>query len=210
MRESAKPFSQACENNKRFILDRIIDQFEPGNLVLEIGSRTAQHVTFFAQMMPRVTWIPTDIPENMATLMDCLEGHQCENITAPMALDVTQTPWPIRAASALDKSAGVDGVFTANTLHIMPLSAVECFFRGVGQVLKSDGKLCVYGPFKYDGKFTTPSNAAFDTSLKQTHPESGLRDFEHVNALAAAQKLYLVADHSMPANNQLLVWQMRK
>ena len=91
----------------------------------------------------------------------------------------------------------------------MSLLAVEYFFRGVGKVLRSGGKLCVYGPFKYNGKFTTHSNAAFDTNLKQTNPESGLRDFEHLNASAAAQKLYLVADHDMPANNQLLVWQMR-
>ena len=76
-----KRFSQACENNKRFILDRINDQFLPGSTVLEIGSRTAQHVTFFAQMLPQVRWLPSDTPENMATLIECLDGHQGENIT---------------------------------------------------------------------------------------------------------------------------------
>ena len=198
-----KPFSQACENNKRFILDRISDQFLPGRTVLEIGSRTAQHVTFFAHKMPQVRWLPSDIPENMATLVECLDGHQCENIAAPVPLDVTQMPWPLSSAS-------VDGVFSANTLHIMPWIAVECVFLGVGRVLRPGGKLCVYGPFKYGGEFTTPSNAQFDATLRSQNAESGLRDFEHVTALADAQDLELLADHDMPANNQLLIWQARK
>lgn len=209
MLQSAKPFSQACENNKRFILGRIRDQFQSGNLVLEVGSRTAQHVIFFAQMMPQVRWFPSDIPENIATLVECLDGHQCENIAPPVALDVTENPWPFCAANSSEPNAGVDGVFTANTLHIMPWSAVECFFDGVGRVLRPGGKLCVYGPFKYDGEFTTPSNAQFDASLRTQSAESGLRDFEHVNSLAEAQNMALIADHGMPANNQLLVWRMR-
>lgn len=209
MLQPALPFSQACENNKHFILDRIKDEFLPGRTVLEIGSRTAQHVRFFAQQMPRVRWLPSDIPENMATLIDCLEGHQCENIAPPVALDVTQKPWPVIAADSLDPGAGVGGVFTANTLHIMSWSAVGCFFDGVGGVLRTGGKLCVYGPFKYDGEFTTTSNAQFDASLRSQNPDSGLRDFERVSALAEAQNMVLVADHDMPANNQLLVWRMR-
>ena len=209
MLQMAIPFSQACENNKRFILDRIKDQFRPGNLVLEIGSRTAQHVTFFAQMMPQVRWFPSDIPENMATLVACLDRHQCDNIAPPLALDVTKNPWPLSAANSSQPDAGVDGVFSANTLHIMPWSAVACFFDGVGRVLRSGGTLCVYGPFKYNGDFTTPSNAQFDASLRSQNAQSGLRDFEQVNALAEAQNMALIADHNMPANNQLLIWRMR-
>lgn len=198
-----KPFSQACENNKRFILSRIIDQFPAGSSVLEIGSRTAQHVTFFAQMMPDVRWLPSDIPDSMDTLTACLDRHQCANIASPVALDVTQADWHL-------PGAGVDGVFTANTLHIMPWLAVECFFEGVGRVLRPNGKLCVYGPFKYAGEFTTRSNAQFDANLRSQHAESGVRDFERVAALAEAQKMRIIADHAMPANNQLLIWQMRK
>lgn len=209
MLQSSKPFSQACENNKRFILDRIIDQFGAGDVVLEIGSRTAQHLSFFAQMMPLVRWLPSDIPENMGMLVECLDGQQSENIAPPIALDVTQNYWPVSAANASDPNAGATGVFSANTLHIMPWSAVECFFDGVGRVLRPGGTLCVYGPFKYGGKFTTPSNAQFDQSLKSQNAESGVRDFEHVTALAEAQNMGLISDHAMPANNQLLVWRSR-
>jgi nucleoside-diphosphate-sugar epimerase len=64
----------------------------------------------------------------------------------------------------------------------------------------------VYGPFRYRGAFTTASNADFDAMLRERDPASGVRDFEAVNALAEAAGLVLQADHSMPANNQLLVW----
>jgi hypothetical protein len=73
-------------------------------------------------------------------------------------------------------------------------------------VLEHGGVLAIYGPFKYGGRFTTESNAAFDAMLRERDPQSGLRDFEAVNELAEAAGLTLSADHAMPANNQLLVW----
>lgn len=210
MQPSTKPFSQSCENNKRVIFDRIKEHFKPGQRVLEIGSRTAQHVTFFAAELPLIRWLPSDIPDNMDTLRQCLDGYQQHNILPPISFDVTQDPWPVSTANPSDLSTGVDGVFTANTLHIMPFAAVECFFRGVGRVLRPRGTLCVYGPFKYNGQFTTSSNELFDTSLKSQYAESGIRDFERVNELAEAQQLELLHDYDMPANNQLLVWSMRR
>lgn len=66
--------------------------------------------------------------------------------------------------------------------------------------------LCIYGPFRYRGRYTSDSNAAFDEFLRGRDPHSGIRDFEAVDALARAQGLELIADHAMPANNQTLVW----
>lgn len=192
-----KPFSQACENNKQFILDIIRHEFRTGSRVLEIGSGTAQHACHFARALPGIQWLPSDVPENLAVVQAGLAGEDLPNIAPPIALDVAQQPWPVDA---------VDGIFSANTLHIMSEAHVECFFAGVQQVLRPGGCLCVYGPFKYGGDFTTPSNARFDQWLKERDPRSGVRDFERVDALARAAGLELRADHAMPANNQLLVW----
>lgn len=194
-----KPFSQACENNKQFILDVIRHEFSPGSVVLEIGSGTAQHVVHFAAAMPAVQWQPSDLPDNIPTVVAGLADCTLPNVAAPLALDVAQTRWPIDAA---------DGIFTANTLHIMPYAHVELFFQGVQRTLQPGGKLCVYGPFKYKGEFTTPSNARFDEWLKARNPLSGVRDFEQVAAWATSIGLQLRADHPMPANNQLLVWEL--
>lgn len=193
----SKPFSQACENNKQYILEKICAEFSAGSHVLEIGSCTAQHVTYFAEWMCSVQWQPSDLPENLPTLLAGLAGCTRGNVAAPLALDVSQPDWPL---------AQVDGIFTANTLHIMPYAHVEQFFHGVKRTLRPAGKLCVYGPFKYQGEFTSPSNARFDEWLKQRNPLSGVRDFEQIDTWARQAGLQLQVDYAMPANNQLLVW----
>jgi hypothetical protein len=56
------------------------------------------------------------------------------------------------------------------------------------------------------GAGSRPTATRPSTQCCASDPQSGLRDFEAVNALAEALGLALVADHAMPANNQLLVW----
>ena len=192
-----KPYSQACENNKRYILAVIDNYFNDGDRVLEIGSGTAQHVLYFARQMPGVTWLPSDTQESFPILQAGLEGERLDNLEQPLVLDVRRRPWPVQR---------VDGIFSANCLHIMAEEAMADFFAGAGDVLGPGGHLCVYGPFKYRGDFTTPSNAQFDQWLKARDPASGVRDFETAGALARAAGLEFVVDHDLPANNQLIVW----
>jgi hypothetical protein len=42
----------------------------------------------------------------------------------------------------------------------------------------------VYGPFRYDGRYTSDSNREFDRMLQDRDPNSGLRDIREVTALA--------------------------
>jgi hypothetical protein len=69
--------------------------------------------------------------------------------------------------------------------------------------------LCVYGPVRYRGDYTSASNAGFDRFLKARDPASGIRDFEALDELARAGGLAFHADHPMPANNQTLIWRSR-
>jgi cyclopropane fatty-acyl-phospholipid synthase-like methyltransferase len=196
----SKPFSQACENNKAPILEVIRQVFHGGSTVLEIGSYTTQHVRYFAEHLPGITWQPSDMPDSLSVMLAGLEGETFPNILPPQTLDVMQGPWP---------DTQVEGVFSANTLHIMSAEHVPYFFQGVGKVLQTGGRLCVYGPFRYQGNYTSDSNARFDEWLKERDPLSGIRDIETVNELATRNGLELLADHAMPANNQLLVWQKK-
>jgi hypothetical protein len=194
----SKPFSEACENNKAPILSVISEVFRTGTTVLEIGSYTTQHVQYFAEKLPGITWQPSDTKENLAIVKAGLEGVALENILSPVDLDVRDERWPITMA---------EGIFSANTLHIMPEYKIPYFFRGASMILAPRSCLCVYGPFKYEGKYTSASNEKFDNWLKTQDPASGIRDFEQMNSLAISAGMVLVADHDMPANNQLLVWQ---
>ena len=155
---------------------------------------------YFAAHLPQLSWQPTEMPPLPEVLGEHIRQANLPNLRAPLALDVRQLPWPATA---------VDAVFSANTLHIMSWDAVGHFFRGVGAAMTRGGVLCVYGPFRYGGQHTSASNADFDVWLKSRDPNSAVRDFEAVDALARAQHLQLTADHAMPANNRTLVWQRR-
>lgn len=194
-------FSAPADRNKQPLFDLLADLLRDLSTVLEIGSGTGQHALHFAENMPHLTWVPSDVADALVVLQAQCKANPRENICSPQELDVSALPWNIEA---LDSP--VDMVYTTNTLHIMSWESVEDFFTGVGQVLTETGYLVVYGPFKYAGEFTTPSNADFDLWLKARDPESGVRDFEAVNQLAKSVDLELQKDHAMPANNQCLIW----
>jgi len=189
--------SDACERNKAPILGVLATALAGCRRVLEIGSGTGQHAVYFAAHLPHLQWLPSELRENLPPLAERIRLEGGANLHAPIALDVREVPWPV---------AAVDAVVSANTLHIMDWPAVEAFFAGVGAVLAPSGVLCVYGPFRYGGEFTSASNAEFDRTLRARDPASGIRDFEALARLAAAQGLVFDADHAMPAHNRTLVW----
>ena len=192
------PFSPACENNKEPILGHLREVFAEVQEVLEIGSGTGQHAVWFATHLPWVTWQPTEIPASLAIPRPRCEASGLDNLRAPKALDVCDEPWSLPVP---------DGIFTANTLHIMPMSSVRAFFRALGAGAAVGTRLAVYGPFNYGGQYTSHSNAQFDASLRARAPHSGIRDSEEIDPLARAAGFWQCADHSMPANNRMLVWQ---
>jgi cyclopropane fatty-acyl-phospholipid synthase-like methyltransferase len=192
------PVSDACERNKEPILAVLRICLAERTQVLEIGSGTGQHAVHFARHLPHLTWHPTEQLGHLQDLAARIRLEGGANVRPPTVLDVRQVVWPARS---------VDAVFTANTLHIMSWAAVGALYRGVSQVLVAGGVLCIYGPFRYGGEYTSDSNREFDAMLQERDPLSGLRDIEALGELAASYGLSLVADHDLPANNRLLVFQ---
>ncbi|NOT12049.1 MAG: DUF938 domain-containing protein [Methylococcaceae bacterium] len=198
---SNKPFSQACENNKIPILQVIREVYRQPATVWEIGSGTGQHASYFASQLPHLIWQPTDREENIAGINAWRSEAQLANLNQPIALDVTQSVWPC---------AGIDALFTANTLHILSWQSVELMFAKLPYYLNPLALICIYGPFNYHGRYTSDSNARFDQWLKDRDPLSGIRESEAVFTLAESQGLRLLNDYAMPANNRLLVFQNRE
>lgn len=192
-----KPFSQACLNNRDPILQVLRRVFAQQHQVLEIGSGTGQHAVYFAEHLPHLHWQTSDLVENHEAILAWLDDYAGDNIAPPLELDVTQQDWPV---------SEFDAVFSANTAHIMPWEAVEQMFAGIPSVLQSGGILALYGPFNYNGTYTSESNRRFDGWLKAQAPHRAIRDFELINALAQRADLTLLEDNAMPANNRLLVW----
>lgn len=191
-----KPYADACDRNRGPILEVLRQHFADRHRVLEIGSGTGQHAVHFGAALPHLTWQTSECEPGLAGIRLWLEEAGLPNLPQPIALDVTGS-WP---------DARFDAVFTANTLHIMGWPEVRALFAALPQVLTGDAVLAVYGPFNYDGRFTSPSNAAFDEWLKQRSPRSGIRDFAAVDELARSIGFAPVEDRAMPANNRMLIW----
>ncbi|AOU97099.1 methylase [Acidihalobacter yilgarnensis] len=193
-----KPYSESSEQNRMPILAVLRRLFAASGRLLEIGSGTGQHAVYFSTDLPHLAWQPSDVAENLPGIRAWRDAAGLDNLLEPVVLDVRQRPWPIEAA---------DYVYSANTAHIMSWPAVGDFIAGVGEVLAPGGRFALYGPFNYGGQFTSESNARFDVWLKGRDPQSGVRDFEAVDALAIAAGLRLLEDIEMPANNRVLCWE---
>ncbi|MEC7663636.1 MAG: DUF938 domain-containing protein [Pseudomonadota bacterium] len=188
-------FSQAAENNKAPILAVLEDWLEPGARVLEVGSGAGQHALHFAASLPGLRWQPTERAETLPGLWRNILTYATANVLTPLDLDLATDSWPEHAA---------DCVYAANVLHIVSAELGAKLISGAAQVLVPGGVLILYGPYKYRGQFTTPSNADFDQWLKARDQSSGVRDFEWVCERAREAGFDFVEDRPMPANNQML------
>ncbi|BBN80051.1 methylase [Pseudoalteromonas sp. A25] len=191
-----KPFSQACENNKAPILSVIEPYLRHYDYVLEVGSGTGQHAVYFSEQLPHLRWQTSDREQNHGGICSWIEQSCAQNVLEPIRLDLNH-PWPVEQ---------VPVIYTANTLHIVSKVLVDKFFQSVKAHLANGGLLCIYGPFNYQGHFTSDSNAQFDAFLKANDSDSGIRDFEWINSLAQQAGLSLLKDQAMPANNRLLLF----
>jgi len=168
-------------------------------LVLEIGSGLGQHVLELARQLPWLRWQPSERPRFLGALRLMTATARLPNLLPPIPLDVNQ-PWPIRRA---------DGLFSANTVHVMPWRAVEALFAGAAAALVQGGCFCLLGPFSRNGYFMRREHRQFDAMLRARDPGLGLRDVGGVDALARAHGFALTVDRTMPDHSVALVWQRR-
>jgi SAM-dependent methyltransferase len=188
----------ATERNRDAILEVLRGVLPPTGLVLEIASGTGQHAVHFAAAMPGLTWQPSDPDADARASIAAWTAHAgLGNVRAPLALDVTQSPWPVERA---------DAMVCINMIHISPWTAAQALFAGAGRLLGEGGVLYLYGPYRRYDDHTAPSNAAFDAQLRATNPAWGVRDMEAVIALGEAVGLRCDEPVAMPANNFSLIF----
>ena len=190
-----RPYSQACENNKTPILAVLKQHCQAPGALLEIGAGTGQHAAWLSGQLPHLQWQPSDVAANLPYIRQW-QSDPGNRALPPLALDVAGE-WP---------AGHFDYLFTANTFHIMAEPLVEACIRKGCEHLTEDGKFLVYGPFNYQGQFTSDSNRQFDQRLREGDGDRGIRDQEWVVEQFARQQRHLLADHEMPANNRLLVF----
>jgi cyclopropane fatty-acyl-phospholipid synthase-like methyltransferase len=192
--------SPASERNKGPILEVLREEFRNARDVLEIGTGTGQHAVFFAEQLPHLIWQTSDLPENHDVIHARLARDALARVKPPLALDVEDAAPP---------SMSFDAVFSANTAHIMSIRAVQRMFALVGRILPDGGTFCLYGPFNFDGEFSSESNARFDASLRQRKASMGIRDIRDLDRFAEDVGMSRVRLYAMPAMNHIAVWKKR-
>ncbi len=193
-------WAESAEQNKTPIAETLSADLNAARSVLEIGSGTGQHAVHFAQLHSHLQWQPSEHPHNLTALRQNLSSQDLTNISPAIALDADDEQWP---------ALQCDLVYSANTLHIMPWTAVCQLFRNLGTVLAPTQRAFFYGPFAFSDRPLAPSNQHFDRYLHQQNPLSGIRCVDAMGEEAEAGGLFLEKAIEMPANNHILVWQRR-
>lgn len=182
------------------IIDKYIDLDKTLNL-FEIGSGTGEHAVYFSRFYKNITWQTSDSIDNHDDISSHIKHSNLKNVLPPIEY---------QAGSTVLKQVQYDLIFTANTLHIMSFDNVCSLLKDIANISKDGTVLFIYGPFKYNGMFTSESNEKFEGWLKDRSQLSGIRDFEKIEGLLKENSFDLLKDHKMPANNQLLVFKKSK
>ena len=193
-----KRHAPATARNTEPIGAVLADELPGTGTVLEIASGTGEHAAAFARRFPNLTWQPTErASHDLGSIRAYRADAGMENLAEPLVLDASSRRWSVTEAAAL---------LCVNMVHISPWTASEGLFAGAGEVLSAGSPLILYGPYREAGVETSPSNEAFDASLKARDPSWGLRRVADMDALAFANGFERTARHAMPANNLVLVY----
>ncbi len=192
--------TSAWERNGDPILDVLKTLFPQTGEVLELASGSGAHITYFAPHFAGLRFQPSDCDVGVFGAIIANRARSgATNVLDPLKVDLTAPDtWP-------KEDRLYDAILAINVFHLAPVSAAEGFAQIAAGVLKPSGVAAVYGPFKVDGRQTSPSNEAFDKHLRAAgHAGWGLKDVRDLETAAQKHRLVLRQRLNMPANNFLL------
>lgn len=193
----------AGQRNRDPILETLKSLFPKEEAhVLEFASGSGMHMHYFAPHFDHLQFHPSDMNEEVLPEIEKLTQESgLGNVRQPRQLDLTQPhTWP-------DVGEEFHAIYCINIFQVAPVSIADGMMQCASRVLADDGFLFIYGPFKVDGQYTTPSNEEFDRILRSANvPEWGLKDVADLNRAAEKHGMRLDRQIDMPANNFALVY----
>jgi len=198
-----KRHAPAAARNRDPILEVLRQILPERGVVLEVASGSGEHAAYFARHLPQLDWQPSDIDD---AAVQSIAAHRGEaalgNLRAPIQLDVRDDDW---GPEAID----IGAVLCINMIHIAPWRCCEALIDGAAARLGSGAPLVLYGPYRFGGVYTAPSNEQFDASLRQRDPNWGVRDVDDLERYANGSELDFETKFALPANNHVLVFRRR-
>ena len=193
----------AGKRNRGPILDVFKTLLPAEGNVLELASGSGQHINFFAPHFPALKFQPSDYDTDVfPAIRQNRDEAGNKNVLDPLKIDLTD---PATYPDATDRL--YDVIFVINIFQVAPVSIQDGIAALAARVLKPDGFVAIYGPFKIDGQYTTPSNAEFDKEILAAKvPEWGLKDVRDLERAAIRHGIVLKKQLNLPANNFILVF----
>jgi hypothetical protein len=194
----------AGNRNKDPILAAFKTLFPASGDVLELATGAGLHINYFAPNFPNIKFQPSDYD---VTVFDSIKAKRDavgnKNIADPIRIDLTDpTTFPDPATHRYD------AIFVINIFQVAPVAIAAGIAQLGASVLKDGGFIAIYGPFKVDGSYTTPSNEAFDKEILAAGvTEWGLKDVRDLEAAAAPFGLKFARKLDLPANNFILIFE---
>jgi cyclopropane fatty-acyl-phospholipid synthase-like methyltransferase len=193
----------AGNRNRDPILAVFKEIFPKSGSVLELASGAGNHINYFAPHFKELRFQPSDYDVDV---FETIKQKRAEagnaNVADPVKIDLTKSEtWP-------DPKDGLyDVIFVVNLFQVAPVAIADGIAQVAARVLTKDGFVAIYGPFKVDGKYTTPSNEAFDKEILAANvSEWGLKDVRDLEKAANAHGVALKKILDLPSNNFILIF----
>jgi hypothetical protein len=172
--------------------------------VLELASGSGMHINYFAPHFNHLHFQPSDRDiEVFDNIRKVTSEQGNDNIADPAHLDITKpetwfNPGPAKSFAA---------IFCINIFQVTPISIAGGMMQCAEHLLKDNGFLLIYGPFRFNGVFSTDSNRQFHETLSSAGvAEWGLKDVADLEKAAANHGMELKEKIEMPSNNFSLIF----
>jgi hypothetical protein len=190
------PHYPATLRNRDPILSVIQQHLPQSGSVLETASGTGEHLTYFAQNLPKIQWQPSDKIDDLFWAIQT-RSQNLPNVRLPQVIDVTKSN---------SLSQKYTAIFNINMIHIAPWESCQGLFELASTTIEDNGFVYMYGPYKRNGQHTSSSNETFDMNLRSQNPLWGVRNMEDVITIATQFGFIIRQIEAMPANNYSLVF----
>eukprot|EP00079_Xenopus_tropicalis_P030079 XP_012825818.1 PREDICTED: UPF0585 protein C16orf13 homolog isoform X1 [Xenopus tropicalis] len=178
----------AADRNKGPILEvlqQYVDPTAPKVRALEVASGTGQHCAHFAQALPNLHLVPSELdPHSRQSISAYISHWSLSNVEQPRTLDSSKS-WETWG-------------FSPNSLHL-----IICI-----NMIHITEPSCTQ-PYSVNGILTPQSNVDFNISLKRRNPAWGIWDTSDLQNLATTCGMSLESMVDMPANNKCLIFRKK-
>ena len=190
-------FIQAAENNKTEILRFFKKIAKSGDVVLEIGSGTGQHIVYFASKMKDIVWQPSEKADNITSVEQRVNKANLVNLNKPWVVDVGCPP---------NSTELFNLVYASNVLQCISLNELGYFMLTARKFLENRGILVVYGPFLREGRYASVGDSLLDNHLKTGNAKIGIKNLRFVKETAISHGFESLETVSMEKNNLILLF----